>query len=321
MNSWFDADTIILNQNVPWEAFLPPSDLFPEINFLGNKDWFGYNCGVFFLRVNEWSINFLTEATGLPLLRPDVELGTRAPNYEQDAMVWVLEKEGYRDHVVYQPRQWYNPFEEGESHQSEYQRGDLLVHFPGMAKKHPAMGRWLDRVDHSPEELQIPTSNFTLKADITHFWTRLNNAKVLLDKVWDLQSKDKYKQLFTQNPKLGDALQEATDHLQKIYEETPYQAKEIREAYSRVDARIKSVQDASKKAQMKKAKAKSKLDTPEELTTGEKDTVPHRAKDKEEFEKQREELAKKKQDAESQKKGLETWAENEAEESDINRHD
>jgi len=258
--SWFDADTIILNQNIPWEAFLPPSDKFPEINFLGNKDWNGYNCGVFFLRVNEWSVNFLTEASALPLLRPEVELGTRAPNYEQDAMVWVLEKEGYREHVVYQPREWYNPFQEGENHESEHQNGDMLIHFPGMQEKHAAMGTWLDKVDQSPEELQVPVSNLTLKADIAHFWTRLNNARVQLDKAWELQTTDKIKQMFIHNPDLGDQLKDAADHLHRIFQESPYEKDNIRKAYSELIDAIRKTEDAKKQVQeARKAEAKAKL--------------------------------------------------------------
>ena len=276
---WFDADTIILNQNIPWEAFLPPSDRFPEINFLGNKDWNGYNCGVFFLRVNEWSVNFLTEASALPLLRPEIKLGVRAPNYEQDAMVWVLNKEGYKEHVVYQPREWYNPFNEWVHHQLEHERGDLLIHFAGQPEKHAAMGKWLDKLDQSPEELQVPVSNLTIKADIAHFWTRLNNAKVILDKAWDLQSDDRVKHMFTHNTELGDELKDATDRLQKIYQGTPYEKNEIRGAHSAVDDAIrkteearKQVQDA-KKAVIKANLAKAKDREKHEVAGAESDTV------------------------------------------------
>ena len=258
---WFDADTIILNQNIPWEAFLPPSDTFPDINFLGNKDWNGFNCGVFFLRINEWSVNFLTEASALPLLRPEVELGTRAPNYEQDAMVWVLDKEGYREHVVYQPRQWYNPFAEGEHHELEHERGDLLIHFPGMPEKHTAIGRWLDKVDQSSEELTIPVSNLTLKAEIAQFWTRLNNAKGLLDRAWDLQSDDQIVQMFVHNPILGDELKDAADRLHKIYQETPFQTGKIRNAHIKLSNAIRETKKARREVQQaNRENAKAKLD-------------------------------------------------------------
>ena len=265
---WFDADTILLNQNIPWEAFLPPSDLFPDTHFLGNKDWNGYNCGVFFLRVNEWSVNFLTEASALPLLRPEVKLGVNAPNYEQDAMVWVLNKEGYREHVVYQPREWYNPFYEGEQHELEYRKGDMLIHFAGTPEKHSPMGKWLDNVDQSPEELNVPLSNTTLKADIAHFWTRLNNAKVLLDKAWDLQSSDEVKQMFTYNPSMGDDLKDATNELQRLYQDTPYLKDDIRTAHTKLDEAIRATRKAEHDMRAtEKANRKAKLQQAKHMET------------------------------------------------------
>lgn len=212
------------------------------------------------MRVNEWSVNFLTEASALPLLRPEVELGSQAPNYEQDAMVWVLNKEGYREHVVYQPREWYNPFEEGEHHELEHQKGDMLIHFAGMGKKHAAMGRWLDKVDQSPEELHIPVSNLTLKADIAHFWTRLTNAKVLLDKAWNLQSSDRIKQVVTYNPRIADELKDATNELHKLYQEAPYKKDAIRKAHSKLDDAIRATHKAKQDIhETERAQIKAKL--------------------------------------------------------------
>ncbi|KAL6713675.1 hypothetical protein ACLMJK_009140 [Lecanora helva] len=271
---WFDVDTILLNQNIPWEAFLPPSDTFPDVHFLGNKDWNGYNCGVFFLRVNEWSVNFLTEASALPLLRPEVKLGVVGENYEQDAMVWVMNKEGYREHVVYQPRQWQNPFFEGQNHELEYQKGDMMLHFAGLAKKHSSMGKWVDELDQSPDDFNIPLANLTLRADIAHFWTRLNNAKVLLDKAWELQSDDSVIQMFQYNPALGDDLKDSIDELHKIYQETPYEKDAIRNAHSKLDAAIRATKQAKhdvKEAERANAKAKATLgQTPTETPTEEK---------------------------------------------------
>lgn len=246
--SWFDADTIILNPSIPWSLFLPPSDTFSDIHFLGNKDWFGFNCGVFFVRVNEWSINFLTEASALPLLRPDIKLGTRAPNFEQDAMVWVLEQKKNKGNVIYQPRQWYNPFEVGEHNENEHQPGDLLIHFPGMEHKHAAMGKWLDLVDRTPDDLSIPLTNLTLQADIHRFWTRLKSAIVLIGKARDFQSRDEIKHLFTASPALGDGLRGAVEKLQKICEENPYAEKEMRKALSGLIRSLKVAEKAGKAA-------------------------------------------------------------------------
>ncbi|KAK3176117.1 hypothetical protein OEA41_007439 [Lepraria neglecta] len=145
-------------------------------------DWNGFNCGVFFLRVNEWSVNLLTAATALRLLRPELNMVQRGPNYEQDAMVWVLEQQEHLKHVIYQPREWFNLFElHHDQNTLKYKPGDLLMHAVGAQDKYQAMGHWLDRLDNSPEELQLQLSNISLKGDVDRFWSILKDADNLLD--------------------------------------------------------------------------------------------------------------------------------------------
>lgn len=216
------------------------------MNFVGIKDWNGFNGAFFFLRVNEWSVNFLTEASALPLLRPDVKLGVDAPNYEQDAMVWVLNKEGYREHVIYEPRVWHFFYQEGEDHVSEHQRGDTSIHLS--REKHAAIAKWLDKVEQSPEELQMPISNMTLKTDIAHFWNRLNNVKVLLGKASELQSKDKIKEMLIHRPRVGEKLKDATHRLQKAYQETPHDGDGLRKAYAELSDAIRATKEAWRQA-------------------------------------------------------------------------
>ena len=185
--------------------------------------------------MNEWSVNFLNEASALRLLRPDIPLGVDAPNFEQDAMVWVLEKEEYKRNVTYQPRQWYNPFQEGEVHELEHQRGDLLIHFPGLHEKHAAMGKWLDQVELSPEELQIPINNLTLKADISAFWIRLNSAKKLLQRAGKFRWNKKVMDVLAQNRKLESRFNRAFEILQNVTQQSPYDKDLILKAHSRLN--------------------------------------------------------------------------------------
>lgn len=49
-HSYFDSDSIIMNEEIPLEIFEPPSD-FDHINWIAGKDWNGLNAGVFLLRV------------------------------------------------------------------------------------------------------------------------------------------------------------------------------------------------------------------------------------------------------------------------------
>ncbi|CAD6569854.1 MAG: hypothetical protein ASARMPRED_003289 [Alectoria sarmentosa] len=193
---FFDSDTILLNPNIPWTLFLPPSD-FPSIHFLGGRDWGdgnrdwgdgrGFNAGVFFVRVNEWSVKMLTEVAALPDLRTDLELGFNA---EQTAFKWVFKRVGYREHVLYQPVEWFNGFADSEGKLSPVQDGDMLVHFAGLKhQKHEAVPKWLDRLERAPQELQIPLENTSYPDKLNAYWTRLRDARNILENAEDFISK------------------------------------------------------------------------------------------------------------------------------------
>lgn len=234
-SSWFDADTIILNDNIPWSIFLPPQEDLNDIHFLGTKDWTSFNCGVFFLRITEWSVQFLMAATGLPLLRPDVELANPVPNMEQNAMAWVLAQEGYKEHAIYQPRGWYNGFYQGMDQRSEIGPGDLLVHFPGVTQKFNAMARYLDKLE-APEmakDFQIPLTNMTLQADINGFWSRVRRAR-------DAVGRAEAQQHLLKKPSLGDKIKKSVDELKRILLEEAYNEKSIVQATLAVEAALKA---------------------------------------------------------------------------------
>ena len=182
---FFDSDTIILNPNIPWSLFLPPPD-FSNVYFIGTRDWgggSGFNAGVFFIRVNEWSVKLLTEVSALPDLQPDVPLGYNA---EQAAFKWVLRKTGYPEHVLYQPIEWFNGFEDSHGILPPVQDGDMLVHFAGLKDKKPeAMQKWLDRLDSAPYELQIPLEKTDYPANVDAYWMRLRDARIMMQKAYD----------------------------------------------------------------------------------------------------------------------------------------
>ena len=262
---WFDADTIILNENIPWSLFLPPREDFNDIHFLGNKDWYSFNCGVFMMRINEWSVNFLTQATALPLLRPDVPLGVPIPNMEQDAMRWVLDQEGYKAHAVYQPRLWYNTFAEGPDKKPETKSGDMLIHFPGVEHKYPLMGHWLDIVENEPEKVNIPLANLTLHNDIKDFWANLKIAKQALVNATEYMKADiVLQQVFTRHPELGDDLKETFRKLERLVYEEPFQQKELKEATLLVDAALSRASNAKAEAERHEAEKKEHANAEEE---------------------------------------------------------
>lgn len=251
---WFDADTIILNDNIPWSIFLPPWEYFNDIHFLGNKDWNGFNCGVFIMRINEWSVNFLTQATALPLLRPDVPLGVPIPNMEQDAMKWVLDQEGYKEHAIYQPRLWYNAFAEGQrldgEAQMETKAGDMLIHFAGSGHKPTLMAHWLDILENEPEKVNIPLANLTLHNDITDFWANLRTARQALHNITECMKADTVvQQVFVQHPEMGDDMEEASKKLKRLVYEEPFHQIELREATQIAEAALSRTFEAKAEAE------------------------------------------------------------------------
>ena len=216
------------------------------MHFLGNVDWNGFNCGVFMMRMNEWGINFLTQATALPLLKPDVPLGF---NKEQDAMRWVLAQEGYKEHAVYQPRQWYNSFARGVEDELETKEGDLLIHFAGVSDKYSLMGHWLDIVENEPEKVNIPLDNLTLHEDIKGFWNNLRAAKQVLHNTSDFMEKDIAQRVFEQYPELRDDLVENSRILERLMYEDPFQQQEFKEATLLADTALNRAFKATAKVE------------------------------------------------------------------------
>ena len=176
LNSWLDADTLVLNPEIPKALFLPPRD-FDEVHFLGPRDWEGFNAGGFFIRINDWSIKMLTEAMAVPLLRPEVDLKFNAV---ANAMKWVFTKAEYRDHVLYQPRNWYNTFGSSDSEGAE--SGSLLVHFDGtLDDNSEAIKPWLDAVEKSPQEWQVPIEDTSFPSEVDRYWRNLRIARLELE--------------------------------------------------------------------------------------------------------------------------------------------
>ena len=148
---------------------------------LSTSDWNGFNCGIFFVRVNEWSVNFFTETAALPLSSPDTDLGY---NKDQTAMRLILDKPEYQKNFLYEPITWYNGFHYSLGHLPQIVPGDFLVHFAGV--KWTGKGRleagiqlWLERVDKEPETWALQLDNTTYPSEIEAFWSRVREARHL----------------------------------------------------------------------------------------------------------------------------------------------
>lgn len=179
-HSWFDADTIIINNNIPWTMFLPREDSFPDIHFIAGRDWNDLNYGVFFVRVSEWSIKFLTQVATFPQSRPDVDT---SEDIDIDAMWWVLDQPENQDHVAYQPRSWYNGYDLGDQGKSEIYEGDMQVHLVGVdsePRKEAAVHWWLSKIEKSPQKMHMPLAASGYPEKVQMFWEVLKTAKELL---------------------------------------------------------------------------------------------------------------------------------------------
>ena len=188
-HSWYDADTLILNPNIQWEIFLPPTDndeIFSDIKILATKDVSGFNAGVFFCRIDEWVIDALTDAYALPRLYPEVEI---AGNIEQNAMKWIFSQEENKKHVVYQPRLWYNWFSTMIRADKDV-KGDMLIHFSGINHdyegqlKKGVMEAWFSKLT-DPAAWSLPLEKTRYPKEIPAFWKHLRAARMLLSFVGD----------------------------------------------------------------------------------------------------------------------------------------
>ena len=174
---WVDADSMILNREIPVEVFLPPEDM-ADTYFLTNKDQNGLNTGIFFVRVHPWSIQMFSKTVGFPLLKPEVDLGYSA---DQTAMAMIFNETGNRDHIMYQPRPWYNTYQ--FHHGYEGQPGYMLVHFPGLEDdRWNQMGTWLQTLNDPSEASRwsVPVEDTHYPQEVEMFWSRVRKAKQLL---------------------------------------------------------------------------------------------------------------------------------------------
>lgn len=173
---YFDADSIIMNQEIPLEIFEPPSD-FNHINWMAGKDYNGLNAGVFLLRVNQWSLNLLNRVMTYKHYHPDEEYVFE----EQTILARLTENdEEFQKQSIYVPKAWFNAYFYSLQ---EVKPGLLLSHFP-----HPDykwhIYEWLrvletDKNSDYKPVYNIPVSQTTYPKEIKDFW----NIKRRADKV------------------------------------------------------------------------------------------------------------------------------------------
>ena len=221
---WVDADSIILNNDIPVEIFLPPSDL-KDIHLVATQDQNGLNTGIMFLHVHPWIISFLTETLGYPLYLPDIDLGRSA---DQESMRRVLNKttggpngQGYADGVSYLPRPWINTYEWDWAYEGK--RGDLLVHFPGLEERRwPHMAKWLNIVETTPGEWNLPLEETGYLNKTKVYWSQIRSAK---ESIVSAEKKLKSGEAVSANTNetvsaLRNTLRENSDNMELVQKQT-----------------------------------------------------------------------------------------------------
>jgi hypothetical protein len=165
---WVDADTIILNPNVPVEAFLPPAD-FEDVHLVYTADWNGLNNGIFPVKVNQWSVDLFSAIVAYRYYRPQNFLLFR----DQSAMGELLKEPKFAKHIVAAPQRWFNAYQ-GEHNETmapfQIRRGDLLVHFPGVPDRESRMGYWLDRAEQHLDDWELPLKATSYPQETKDFW-------------------------------------------------------------------------------------------------------------------------------------------------------
>lgn len=179
---WFDGDSVIMNPEIPWTIFLPPSDLH-DYHILGTQDNNGFNAGMLILRVDQWTVRALSQVLALPVLQPSVGL----PFYDQSALDWVFQLPANQEHFIFQPRHWWNRyFFTGDGDQP----GEMLLHFAGIGaqsgggsqEKSGVMTKYLEKAETEPQSWTKDVSKTPYQKETKAFWDDVRNAKETLQK-------------------------------------------------------------------------------------------------------------------------------------------
>ena len=116
------------------------------------------------------------------------------------------------------------------------------MHAVGAQDKYQAMGHWLDRLDNSPEELQLPLSNISLKGDVERFWAILKDADNLLDMAETFRQEADVRRLFNADSGLANQFIEAQEELERLSFEEAYEMQMMRDAQRKLEAEIGNVE-------------------------------------------------------------------------------
>ncbi|KAG0224688.1 hypothetical protein BGW42_004951 [Actinomortierella wolfii] len=115
---WIDTDALITNMDIRLEQFIDD-----RYSLLITKDLNYMNAGVFMLKVNDWSRNYMRKVLSMMDDRSN----------EQDWMIKLLEDPafGEQQHVKYLPQCSFNSYWNVKTWNEMYLPGDFVIHWAG----------------------------------------------------------------------------------------------------------------------------------------------------------------------------------------------
>ena len=199
---WVDADSCVVNPELPLDIFLPPDD-FSNVHLMASKDQNGFNAGMFFIRAHEWSINLLATAMAMKDHSDEVAKGFA----EQTALYIAFNRTENREHVLYQPRLWFNTYEWSFAYEGS--PGDMFVHFVGLFEdRWERMKNWLNILEGTEQEKwKVPLEQTKYPTEIDAFWVALRRGR---DALQQLREK------VSNTPTLPSGVTDAAEHLQQV---------------------------------------------------------------------------------------------------------
>ncbi|ORX46406.1 hypothetical protein BCR36DRAFT_372236 [Piromyces finnis] len=123
---WVDSDVVMVNPNIKLETFLPPIEK-NDIHLIISGDSNGINAGVFFLRINSWSLTYMMRTVSYAYNHK-----TSLIFYSDQTSMNNVLLENYEvetDHFVLVPQKWFNMYID------ETTPGYFLIHFAGVVMK------------------------------------------------------------------------------------------------------------------------------------------------------------------------------------------
>ncbi|KAG5927877.1 hypothetical protein E4U42_001675 [Claviceps africana] len=268
---WFDADTVVLNYNVPLEIFLPPEndETLNKINVLVADDWNGLNNGIFGIRVTQWAAELFAGILAFRDFEPDTHLSFA----DQSAMEILLKKRKGVNHVGKVPQRWFNAYPTDDENPQDpwVHPGDFLVHFAGRPNRETHMNHWLDISEQLLEKWNKPLTQTTYLEEIKQFWNHTKTVQEARKNRWEketehLQTALKNAIITLNNTPKNDtpsyqsmvqALKEAEDYKKKIQK---YKGDFMKEDLHRIKEVKQKLNEASKVLSDDAAKTQAALE-------------------------------------------------------------